>query len=88
MTPAETLRTVRRLAQDGHVRTVRTIPWQAAARPVSFDDVRNALVYAVSCAPLDGERWRVTGVDLDSEVLNLIIHLDEAIWVEAIEQKP
>lgn len=86
VTAGDALEKVRALAAARAVEVARRQVW-TGARPLSFDDVRNALVYAVGCAEAPDGRHVVVGVDLDSEVLRLTVEIGDVLRVVHAERE-
>jgi hypothetical protein len=55
-----------------------------AERGATVADVRHALTNATSCEAAERGRWRVTGKDLDQEVLRVVVVLEAGVVVVTV----
>ncbi len=76
MEPKEALETIRRAATANRIRYESHARQRMRERRVSREDVRNALIEASKCQASKGDRWKVTGPDLDDEELTVVLVIE------------
>ena len=75
--PAEAIEVIRGYARANRIETLRHARRRMRERNVSHADLRQALSLAVGCTPQQGERWRVSGPDVDGNELVVVVELDD-----------
>lgn len=76
MTPEEALELIKEYAGFGRVFFVPHAREQMRARNISTEDVFEAIETATTCQEQRNERWKVTGVDLYGDELNVIVSIE------------
>jgi hypothetical protein len=77
----EALRDIRGYAAAGRLRYTHHAKQRMLERGMRRDHVRHALACARECRRAEGERWRVTGDDLDGDELTAIVVLAQGVLV-------
>jgi hypothetical protein len=80
VTSDEALRHVRSYAAANRVRFTRHARERMGERGASVEHVMRALQNATSCSP-SGERWKVTGPDLDGDALTAVVIIEDEVIV-------
>lgn len=83
MTPRQALRDIQGFAKAYRIRFVRHASERMAQRGADREDVRRALMTATSCAA-SGERWKVSGVDVEGDELTVVCVLEDGVVVVTV----
>lgn len=83
MTSDEALRHVRSYAAANRVRFSRHARERMGERGASAEHVMHALQSATTCSS-SGERWKVTGPDLDGDALTVVVVLEDEVIVVTV----
>jgi hypothetical protein len=70
------LETIRRAATASRIRYEYHARQRMRERGVSREDVRNALIETRTCQTSKGDRWKVTGPDLDEDELTVVLVIE------------
>lgn len=83
MSPGEALETVRGYAGAQRIIVTEHAYIRMRQRGVQYGDLRCALVGAKGCVA-DGEKWKVTGPDLDGDDLTCVVTIEAGVVVVTV----
>jgi hypothetical protein len=79
-----TLADIRGYASAGRISLTTHARTRMIERNVKPGDVRSALVSARACRGQPGGTWKVTGPDMDSDALDLVVALEAGVVVVTV----
>lgn len=84
MTNAEALKKLEALAASGQIILGSHARDRMAERGVRYQDIRNALENATSCAPSEADRWAVKGPDVEGDELTVVVVITGSLIVVTV----
>jgi hypothetical protein len=81
---AQALADIRGYAAANRIQVLRHAWRRMGERGVRYEDVRHALLGARRCRAADQGRWKVTGDDLDSDELTLVVSIEAGVIVVTV----
>lgn len=75
---------IRGFAAANRFRISRHAGERMVGRGVQYEDVRRALSTARRCKAQDGDRWKVSGADVDGDELTLIVIIEGGVIVVTV----
>lgn len=84
MTADEALAVIRRAAIARRLVYTRHSEQEMAEANATREDVRNALVHALSCKASHQARWKLEGPDLDGDDLAVVVVIEDDVVVVTV----